>query len=82
VARKQIELATSGLRQIAVKLWKFFFATCGLRQITVKLWKTRIRKAISAIPTDMLHRTWQELEYRMDALRATKGVYIEVYLGQ
>jgi hypothetical protein len=26
VARKQIELATCGLRQITVKLWKFFFA--------------------------------------------------------
>jgi hypothetical protein len=26
VARKQIELATCGLRQIIVKLWKFYFA--------------------------------------------------------
>jgi hypothetical protein len=25
VGRKQIELATCGLRQITVKLWKFFF---------------------------------------------------------
>jgi hypothetical protein len=65
VARKQIELAT-----------------CGLRQITVKLWKTRIRNAISAIPADMLHRTWQELEYRLDILRATKGAHIEVDWGQ
>jgi hypothetical protein len=35
--------------------------------------------AISAIPADMLHRTWQELEYRLDVLRATKGTHIEVY---
>jgi hypothetical protein len=41
--------------------------------------KTRIRNAISAIPADMLHRTWQELEYRLDVLRATKGAHIEVY---
>jgi hypothetical protein len=27
----------------------------------------------------MLHRTWQELEYRLDFLRATKGAHIEVY---
>jgi hypothetical protein len=27
VARKQIELATCGLRQITVKLWKFFVLT-------------------------------------------------------
>jgi hypothetical protein len=43
--------------------------------------KTRIRNAISAIPADMLHRTWQELEYRLDVLRATKGAHIEVYWG-
>jgi hypothetical protein len=41
--------------------------------------KTRIRNAISSIPADMLHRTWQELEYRQDVLRATKGAHIEVY---
>ncbi|PNF27356.1 hypothetical protein B7P43_G02428, partial [Cryptotermes secundus] len=44
--------------------------------------KTRIRNAISATPADMLYRTWQELEYRLDVLRATKGAHIEVYRGQ
>jgi hypothetical protein len=41
--------------------------------------KTPIRNANSAIPADMLHRTWQELKYRLDALRATKVAHIEVY---
>jgi hypothetical protein len=41
--------------------------------------KTRIRNAISAIPVEMLHRTWQDLEYRLKVLRATKGAHIEVY---
>jgi hypothetical protein len=41
--------------------------------------KTRIRNAISAIPADMLHRTWQELEYHLDVFRATKGAHIKVY---
>jgi hypothetical protein len=41
--------------------------------------KTRLRNAISAIPADMLYRTWQELEYRLDVLRAIKGAHIEVY---
>jgi hypothetical protein len=41
--------------------------------------KTRIGNAISAIPPDMLHRTWQELEYHLDVLRATKGAHNEVY---
>jgi hypothetical protein len=44
--------------------------------------KTRIRNAISAIPVDMLHRTWQELEYRLDVLRATKGAQTKVDWGQ
>jgi hypothetical protein len=41
--------------------------------------KTRIRNAISAIPADMLHRTWQELEYRLEVIRATNAAHIEVY---
>jgi hypothetical protein len=41
--------------------------------------KTHMRNAISAIPEDMLHRTWQELEYRLDVPRATKGAHTEVY---
>ena len=27
----------------------------------------------------MLQRTWQEIEYRLDVLRATNGAHIEVY---
>jgi hypothetical protein len=34
--------------------------------------KTRIGNTNSAIPADMLQRTWQELENRLDVLRATK----------
>jgi hypothetical protein len=41
--------------------------------------KTHIRNAISAITADMLHRTWQELEYRLDVFCATKGAHIKVY---
>ncbi|PNF22400.1 hypothetical protein B7P43_G17210 [Cryptotermes secundus] len=41
--------------------------------------KTHITNAISAIPADMLHRTWQELEYRLDVLRAIKGAHIESF---
>jgi hypothetical protein len=40
--------------------------------------KTCIRIAISAIPAEMFHRTWQELEYCLDIIRATKGAHIEV----
>ncbi|PNF19020.1 hypothetical protein B7P43_G11807, partial [Cryptotermes secundus] len=40
--------------------------------------KTHIRNAISAIPADMLHRTWQVLKY-LDVLRATKGAHTESF---
>jgi hypothetical protein len=33
---------------------------------------------ILAIPAGMLHGTWQELECRLDVLRATKGAHIEI----
>jgi hypothetical protein len=34
---------------------------------------------IATIDESMLQRTWQEVEYRLDVLRATNGAYIEVY---
>jgi len=39
--------------------------------------KVRIRTAIEAITTDMLQTVWNELDYRVDVCRITKGVHIE-----
>ena len=41
--------------------------------------KQRIPKAMTTIDEAMLQRTWQEIEYRLDVLRATNGAHIEVY---
>jgi hypothetical protein len=41
--------------------------------------KQRITEAIATIDEDMLQPTWQEIEYRLDVLRATNGAHIEVY---
>lgn len=41
--------------------------------------KHRITAAISQVTESMLQRTWSEIDYRMDILRATKGAHIEVY---
>ena len=41
--------------------------------------KQRISNAITTIDEAMLQRTWQEIEYRLDVLRATNGAHIEVY---
>ena len=39
--------------------------------------KNRITKALETITPDLLSRVWQELDYRLDVCRVTKGAYIE-----
>ncbi|PNF44007.1 hypothetical protein B7P43_G17057 [Cryptotermes secundus] len=39
----------------------------------------RIRETIATVPKDMLERTWQEIEYRFDIVRAINGAHVEVY---
>ena len=41
--------------------------------------KTRIQAAVATVTPDMLARTWQEIDYRLDILRATNGAHVEVY---
>ena len=39
----------------------------------------RITAAVANIDIDMLQRTWREIEYRLDILRATRGAHVEIY---
>ena len=39
--------------------------------------KARIRTAIETITADMLETVWNELDYRVDVCRITKGAHIE-----
>jgi hypothetical protein len=39
--------------------------------------KNRITVAMETIALDMLIRVWQELYYRLDVCRVTKGAHIE-----
>ena len=39
--------------------------------------KVRIRTAIKTITADMLQTVWNELDYRVDVCRITKGAHIE-----
>jgi hypothetical protein len=41
--------------------------------------KARIKDALVAVTEEMLEKTWREMEYRLDVLRATNGAYGEVY---
>ena len=38
----------------------------------------RIIEAINTVTVDMLARTWQEIKYRLDIVRATDGAHVEV----
>ena len=39
----------------------------------------RIIEAIETVTVHMLARTWQEIEYRLDIVRAIDGAHVEVY---
>jgi len=39
--------------------------------------KVRIRTAIETITSDMLQSVWNELDYRVDVCRITKGAHLE-----
>jgi hypothetical protein len=41
--------------------------------------KARVRDALAAVAEEMLEKTWREIEYRLDVLRATKGEHVEMY---
>ena len=43
--------------------------------------KGRIRSAIETITADMLQTVWNELDYRVDVCRITKGAHIEHLYG-
>ena len=39
----------------------------------------RITSAIETVTRDMIQKTWQEIEFRLDDPRATNGAHIELY---
>ena len=43
--------------------------------------KVRVRTAIETITADMLQTVWNELDYRVDVCRITKGAHIEHLYG-
>jgi len=48
---------------------------CAVRSI--RELKVRIRTAIETITADTLQTVWNELDYRVDVCRNTKGAHIE-----
>ena len=39
----------------------------------------RITSAIKTVKGDMIQKTWQEIEFRLDVCGATNGAHIEIY---
>jgi len=39
--------------------------------------RARITHALQTITADMLHRVWDEFDYRVDVWHVTKGAHIE-----
>jgi len=39
----------------------------------------RITSAIETLTRDIIQKTWQEIEFRLDVSRATNGAHIEMY---
>ena len=45
---------------------------------SIRLWHKKFMET-GTVCQAMLQQTWQEIEYRLDVLRATNGAYIKVY---
>jgi len=39
----------------------------------------RVTSATETVTRDMIRKTWQEIEFRLDVSRATNGAHIEMY---
>ena len=71
--RQQYILVVAPMDQETLRV---FFYVPPLPASTPEL-KVRIRTAIETITADMLHTVWNELDFRVDACRITKGAHIE-----
>jgi hypothetical protein len=56
------------------------FIVCQVKINDFKLLKARISDAVVTVTPNMLQTTWNEVEYRLDICRATKGAHVEIYL--
>jgi hypothetical protein len=45
--------------------------------MSLKELRDRISHALQTITADMLHRDWDEFDYRVDVCRVTQGAHIE-----
>jgi hypothetical protein len=60
-------------------LWEFVKDNVYVPPLPMSLkgLRDRITHALQTITADMLHRVWDEFDYRVDVCRVTQGTYIE-----
>jgi len=66
-------------------MYFFFFQLCYVKDqvyvpplpASIPELKVRIKTAIETITANMLQTVWNELDYRVDVCRITKGAHIE-----
>ena len=64
-------------------LWEYIKKTVYAEKIrNIQDLQERITSSIETVTRDMIQKTWQEIEFRLDVSRATNGVHIEMYWGK
>ena len=66
--------------QISLHLWGYIRNTVYAEKIrNIQHLQERVTSAIETVTRDMIQKTWQEIEFRLDVSRATNGAHIEMY---
>ena len=61
-------------------LWRYIKNIVYAEKIrNIQHLQERITSAIETVTQDMIQKTWQEIEFRLDVSRATNGARIEMY---
>ena len=61
-------------------LWGYIKNTVYAEKIrNIQHLQERITSTIETVTRDMIQKTWQEIEFRLDVSRATNVAYIEMY---
>ena len=65
--------------KLKTQVWKKAFYKPPSHHRDINDLQHRIIEAIDTVTVDMLARTWQKIEYRLDIVHATDGAHVEVY---
>jgi hypothetical protein len=63
--------------------WRYYVLCTDEKEISqssdIDDLKRRITEAVVSVSCDMLRRVWEELDYRFDICRVTRGAHIECF---